>query len=115
MLGNGKLEKLLDYLDSKYDFIIIDTAPVKAIADALTVAPLSNLVLYIVRHDHTPKAHIELLDEEMKSFQIDNVAIVFNGVKNRGYGKSAYGNGYGYGYHVKSSYDGYKKKKKNAA
>jgi len=115
LLGNGKLEKLLDYLDSKYDFIIIDTAPVKAIADALTVAPLSNLVLYIVRHDHTPKAHIELLDEEMKSFQIDNVAIVFNGVKNRGYGKSAYGNGYGYGYHVKSSYDGYKKKKKNAA
>ncbi len=115
LLGNGKLEKLLEFLDAKYDHIIIDTAPVKAIADALSVAPLSNLILYIVRHDHTPKAHIELLDEEMKSFHIDNVAIVFNGVKNRGFGKSAYGNGYGYGYHVKSSYDGYKKKKKTAA
>jgi tyrosine-protein kinase Etk/Wzc len=115
LLGNGKLEKLLEFLDAKYDHIIIDTAPVKAIADALTVAPLCNLVMYIVRHDHTPKAHIELLDEEMNSFQIENVAIIFNGVKNRGFGKSAYGNGYGYGYHVKSSYDGYKKKKKNAA
>jgi len=115
LLVNGKLEKLLEFLDAKYDHIIIDTAPVKAITDALTIAPLCNLILYIIRHDHTPKTHIELLDEELGSFNIENVAIVFNGVKNRGFGKSAYGNGYGYGYHVKSSYDGYKKKKKYAA
>ena len=115
LLLNGRLEKLLDYLSSKYDHIIIDTAPIKAITDALTIAPLCNLVLYIVRHDHTPKTHIELLDEELRSFEISNVAIIFNGVKNRGFGKSAYGRGYGYGYHVKSSYDAYKKKKKYAA
>ena len=37
------------------------------------------------------------LDKEMNIHNIDNLAIVFNGVKNRGFGKFSYGYGYGYG------------------
>ena len=114
LLHNGKLEILLNYLDAEFDVLIIDTAPVLALTDATTLAPLCNLVLYIVRHDHTPKTHIEFLDENMQAHNIENVALIFNGVKKRGYGRYSYGYGSGYGYESKSSYDAYSKKQKVA-
>jgi Mrp family chromosome partitioning ATPase len=114
LLVNGRLEQLLNYLDTKYDVLMIDTAPLLALSDASVIAPNVNLILYIVRHNHTPKGHIEMLDENMRSYQLENVAIVFNGVKTRGFSKKGYGYGYGYGNDAKSNYDGYMKKKKVA-
>ena len=110
LLTNGRLEILLKHLDSQYDVLVIDTAPVKAITDAYVIAPYCNLVLYIVRHNYTPKTHIEILDKEMDIHNIENLAIVFNGVKNRGFGKFSYGYGYGYGNDNKSNYSNYVKK-----
>ena len=51
-----------------------------------------------------------MLNKDMASYNIDNVAIVFNGVKNRGFGKYSYGFGHGYGYDIRSSYEEYSKK-----
>lgn len=114
LLLNGRLEILLNYLDTVFDVLIIDTAPILALTDATSIAPLVNLVLYIIRHDHTPKAHIEFMDENMEAHNIENVALVFNSVKKRGFGRYSYGYGSGYGYGSKSSYDAYSKKKKVA-
>ena len=110
LLVNGRLEILFKYLDSIFDVLIIDTAPLKVLTDGLVIAPLCNLVLNVIRHNHTPKSHIELLDKDMKSYDIDNVAIIFNAVKNRGLGKYSYGYGHGYGYDIRSSYEEYSKK-----
>jgi capsular exopolysaccharide synthesis family protein len=112
LLVNGKLEILLNYLDTKFDSIVIDTAPLKVLTDGLVIAPFCNLVINVIRHNHTPKSHIELLNKDMDSYHIDNVAIIFNGVKNRGLGKYSYGYGHGYGYDIRSSYEEYSKKTK---
>jgi len=112
LLVNGRLEVLFKYLDSIFDVLVIDTAPLKVLTDGLVIAPLCNLVLNVIRHNHTPKSHIELLDKDMKSYDIDNVAIIFNAVKNRGLGKYSYGYGHGYGYDIRSSYEEYSKKNK---
>jgi capsular exopolysaccharide synthesis family protein len=109
LLLNGKLELLLNYLDAHFDMLVIDTAPVELISDAFNIAPYCNLVLYIVRHKHTFKNHIEGLHGHMESFNVDNVAIIFNDVSRRGYGKYGYGPGYGYGYDSKTLYDSYNK------
>jgi tyrosine-protein kinase Etk/Wzc len=112
LLVNGKLEILFNYLDTKFDTLVVDTAPLKVLTDGLVIAPLCNLVLNVIRHNHTPKSHVELLDKDMESYNIENVAIVFNGVKNRGLGKYSYGYGHGYGYDIRSSYEEYSKKAK---
>jgi hypothetical protein len=52
----------------------------------------------VVRHRHTPKLSIQRIDENNKINELKNLAIVFNGVRSRGFGNSAYGYGYGYGY-----------------
>jgi capsular exopolysaccharide synthesis family protein len=110
LLQNGKIETLLAYLETKFDIVLIDTAPYLALTDAATLAPLVNLVLYIVRHNHTLKTHLEMLDENMQAIEVQNLAIIFNGIKKRGFGRYSYGYGYGYGYDSKTSYDAYTKK-----
>ncbi len=112
LLVNGKLEPLLNFLDTKFDSIIIDTAPLKVLTDGLVIAPFCNLVINVIRHNHTPKSYVEMLNKDMESYIIENVAIVFNGVKNRGMGKYSYGYGHGYGYDIRSSYEEYSKKSK---
>jgi tyrosine-protein kinase Etk/Wzc len=110
LLVNGKLEILFNYLDKKFDTLVIDTAPLKVLTDGLVIAPFCNLILNVIRHNHTPKSHISMLNKDMASYNIDNVAIIFNGIRNRGFGKYSYGFGHGYGYDVRSSYEEYSKK-----
>ena len=112
LLVNGKLEILFNYLDTKFDALVIDTAPLKVLTDGLVIAPMCNLVINVIRHNHTPKSHVEMLNKDMASYNIENVAIVFNGIKNRGIGKYSYGLGHGYGYDIRSSYEEYSKKSK---
>jgi capsular exopolysaccharide synthesis family protein len=112
LILNGKLEELLQYLDTVFDYIIIDTAPVAPVTDAYILSPLCDATLYVVRHKKTPKGYIKMLDENMKIRGLKNLAIVFNGVKNRGMGGINYGYGYGYGKDYGYGYSEEKKTRK---
>ena len=112
LLHSNNFEILLNYLDTQFDILIIDSAPVKAISDAYVIVPFVQLTLYVIRHNHTPKSIVQYLDDELESHNVNNVALVFNGVKRRGYGKFSFGHGHGYGYDYKSTYEEYNKKKK---
>ena len=98
LILNGKIDELLTYLDARYDTIIIDSAPVVPVTDAYILSPFCDATLYVVRHNYTPKTFIERIDANNKIQQLKNVAIVFNGVKSRGFRNKYYGYGYGYGY-----------------
>lgn len=111
LLVNGKIEILLNYLDKQFDVVLIDSSPFKPLTDSLTIAPLVNLMLVVTRHNHTSLKLLERFDEDMESQHIENIAMIFNGVKNRGVGRYSYGYGYGYGYDHKSAYKEYHKKK----
>jgi capsular exopolysaccharide synthesis family protein len=111
LLTSSRLEILLRYLDKDFDHIVIDSAPFKALTDSFTIAQYCNLVLTVIRHNHTPSKLVELINTDMETHEIRNVAIIFNGVKARGMGKYSYGYGYGYGYDQKSAYNAYYSKK----
>jgi capsular exopolysaccharide synthesis family protein len=107
LLMNNRLPELLNYLDGIFDYIIIDSAPVAPVTDAYIISPLCDATLYIIRHRHTPKVLVEQLDKSSKVNVLKNMAIVFNGIRPRGFGKHHYGYGYGYG-------DGYVYKEKRS-
>jgi capsular exopolysaccharide synthesis family protein len=108
LILNGKLKSLMNYLETVFDVMIIDTAPALAITDAYIIGSRCDANLYIVRHGYTPKIHVQLLDENTGMYRMKNIGIVFNGVKKRGTGK--YGYGYGYGYNFDYGY-GYPERK----
>jgi tyrosine-protein kinase Etk/Wzc len=112
LILNGKLDELLQYLDTIFDYIIIDTAPTAPVTDAYILSPMCDTTIYVVRHKVTPKGYIKMLDENAKVRGLKNLAIVFNGVKNRGVGGINYGYGYGYGKEYGYGYGEEKKSKK---
>jgi tyrosine-protein kinase Etk/Wzc len=98
LIMSEKVPKLFTYLSSIFDYIIIDTAPVGLLSDAYVLSNYCDATLYVVRHKHTRKVSIQRLDANNKINELKNMAIVFNGVRSRGFGGNGYGYGYGYGY-----------------
>ena len=97
LLLDTRLNDLFHYLESKYDYIIIDTAPVDPVADAYLLTEYVDMTLFVVRHNYTPKATIQSLETSGKIKDLKNPVIVFNSVKGRGFFRKGYGRGYGYG------------------
>lgn len=105
LLMNGKLDKLMEELKQDYDFIILDTPPLGLVSDAKLLNSFTDISLYVVRHGNTPKRFLQFINQVYVNAEINNMYIVFNGLKDRGiivsgntYG-SGYGSNYGYGYH----------------
>lgn len=98
LIMSERVPELLTHLSDIFDYIIIDTAPVGLLSDAYVLSSYCDATLYVVRHKHTRKESIQRLDANNKINELKNMAIVFNGVKSRGFGKNGYGYGYGYGY-----------------
>jgi Mrp family chromosome partitioning ATPase len=78
-----------------FDYVIIDTAPVSSITDAYILSAHCDITLYVIRHKYTPKIFVQRLDQ---NDQLINIAVVFNDIRARGFGKYHFGYGYGYGY-----------------
>ena len=110
LILNGKAEVLLDELNTLYDYVVIDVAPVGPVSDAYTLSSLCDATLYVVRHNFTPKIFVSRIDENNKLNKLTNAAVVFNGVSQRGFaGNNGYGYGYGYVYGNTSTSESNKK------
>ena len=98
LLLNGKVNELVEYLDSSFDMVIIDTSPIVLITDAYILSEMCDATLYVMRHNYTPRMLVKRIDENLEINPIKNPAIVFNGVKGRGFFRNNYGYGYNYVY-----------------
>ena len=112
LLLNYKTEVLFKYLEDTFDYIILDTAPIDLVSDAYLLAEYCDITLLVIKHDYTPKRLVMRLGQNNKLGSLKSkLAVVFNGVKPRGFVKGQYGYGYGYGYENKYDNKKYMAKK----
>jgi tyrosine-protein kinase Etk/Wzc len=102
MLLNEKVDQLFTELRSRFDAIIIDTAPVGLVSDAITLGRFADASVYIVRHGYTLKKQIQLVDELYQNNKLPHLSIIINDIQTKAgyggyYGYGGYGYGYGYG------------------
>jgi tyrosine-protein kinase Etk/Wzc len=97
-LLNGRLEYVFEVLERSFDYIIVDTSPIDYVSDGYLISEFCDISLLIIRHAHTPKSVIKYLEASNKAKSLKNLAIVFNGLRSRGFVTSGHGYGYGYGY-----------------
>ncbi len=102
LLENGMIEEMISLLGKRFDVLIIDTAPIVLVTDAHVLSACCNTTLYVVRHKFTPKILLKRFDDNNEVNPLTNPAIIFNGVKKRGYLSNNSGYGYGYTYGDKS-------------
>jgi tyrosine-protein kinase Etk/Wzc len=107
MLLDQKVTELFSLLREQFDIILIDTAPVGMVSDALTLSKFADCTLYLVRQGHTFKKQVGLIDDFYAENKLPRVSIIINDVKLKpGYGYYGYGRyGYGYGYGYGSYYE----------
>lgn len=94
LLLNQRFEEFLEEAKSKYDYVIVDTAPTILVTDTLLISQYADATMYMVRAGYTDVKLLKHIEELQKQNKLKNMGIVLNGVKENG----AYGYNYGYGY-----------------
>jgi len=97
LLSNGRYETLLEELKDKYDYIILDTAPLMLVTDSFLIADVADITLYVTRSLYTERTLIDFAKNNINAGKVKNVGFVLNDV---GQDYLGYGNKYGYGYHA---------------
>ncbi len=98
LLGGTKMAELMPSFRKQYDLIIIDCPPVMAVADALTVSPLVDALLFVVRWGSTPRPLVQAALRQLRGSRIPVTGTVLTRVdldKQLGYGHGDFGFYYG--------------------
>lgn len=105
LITRDLLDKAIDYLKTKYDYIVLDTPPIGLVSDTLELARIIDVTFFVVRSEVTTKADMEMINRTVKDNKLPNVNLVFNGIN---LNKKKYGFYYGYGkYGAYSKYGTY--------
>jgi tyrosine-protein kinase Etk/Wzc len=98
LLMNGRFEEVLAYGKTHYDYVIVDTAPVKLVTDTFLLGASADLFLYVIRANYLEKQLLEIPASLCEKKRLPNMSLLLNDLDiERGYG---YGYGYGYGEEV---------------
>ncbi len=108
LLDSQRMQKFLGLLKEKYEIVVIDSPPIGIVADSYILAQQSDLLLFVVRLNHSRINGVEKILSSIAQKQFKKVAIVANDISSKYFGYGYYGYKYGYGYHYGST----KKKKK---
>ena len=89
-----RMEEFINGLRQHYDYVILDSVPILAVADAVVIDPLVDLTLYVIRQGRLYRDQLADIERMHTEKRIHNLGVVFNGVR-----ESKHGYGYGYGYY----------------
>lgn len=83
LLSCDNLDKAFEYLKSKYDYIVVDTAPIGVVSDAMIVSRVADAVVYVLRLDYTHKEDVAFLNNVIAEGKLENVSVVINGMSKK--------------------------------
>ena len=94
LIARKSLDIIINLLKERYDYIMIDTAPVGLVTDTLQIARVADASIYMCRADYTPKSSFNLINALANEKKFPNMAVVLNGID---MSKRKYSYYYGYG------------------
>jgi tyrosine-protein kinase Etk/Wzc len=101
LLMNDHLKILIDDLRTRFDYVIIDSAPVGLVSDALIIEEFADIMCYVVRQNYTHKSQLGIVNDLYKTKKAKRLYLVVNDIEIKKNGITGYGYGYGnYGYNM---------------
>lgn len=95
LLMNERVDRLFEYARQKYDYIIVDTAPLMVVSDTLLISNNADQTLYVTRAGITETNVVDFPIQLQREGKLKGLSFIVNGVKSTNLG---YGGKYGYGY-----------------
>ena len=102
LLASDKMADLVRLWRRKFDYIIIDGAPILPVTDSALLSRYSDFTLVVARHSETDRRSLERTCQILRSQGVRHLGMVLNGVKVTGRAQFKY-----YGYN-QVSYRGHK-------
>ena len=94
LLQSDRLDQLFAELRQRYDYVIVDSAPVAMVSDTFQLSRVADMTVYVCRARYTTFDLIDFLNQVNEQKRLPNIVTVLNGVNAKNIG---YGYGYGYG------------------
>lgn len=98
ILESAKLGKIMAHLRENFQVVIVDSAPVLPVPDALLFGRWVQGIVIAVRYDTSRFPMIERAYKRLSTLKVPVLGAVVNGVRNASATYGGYGYGYGYGY-----------------
>ena len=111
ILVSDKFKALIAELATKYDFVLLDCAPILQVSDYIHISKVSNGALFLVAYARTTKAQVSEAVKELHKNNIPILGTLFTMYDRKK--DSRYGYGYGgyYGKYYDSAYGDMPEKK----
>lgn len=93
LLLTTRVQELIDQLKERYDYVVIDSAPVAMVSDTYSLTRYANVTVYVTRANYTKRSLVRYMNNAVARRQLSNVAVVLNDSNP----KMSQGYGYGYG------------------
>ncbi|TNF66332.1 MAG: polysaccharide biosynthesis tyrosine autokinase [Gammaproteobacteria bacterium] len=90
ILKSDKIQTLLDKLSMTYDFIIVDTAPILAVTDAVSIMKQAGINVLVFADNQHNEREIKLTLKKFASAGVTIDGFIFNLVKKPNYGYGYY-------------------------
>lgn len=81
LLGSDNMQKLLDTMSKRYDYILVDLPPVGVVADACVIANSLDGVLFLVRQNSTERDAVANGVKKLELSGAKLLGFVLNGVQ----------------------------------
>lgn len=104
LLMSDKMDNLMAYLKTEFDYIIIDCAPIGLVTDALILEKYADMTLYVTRQNYTYKSQLNILNELMSINHVKNIYLVVNDIELDKAKSTGYKQTYGYGIEEETSW-----------
>lgn len=91
LLQTERVDKLFVELRKRYDYIIVDTAPIALVSDTYLLDRIADMTIFVSRYKYTSSEMIEQINQIIDQKRMHNVACVLNAVKG---GRTGYNYGY---------------------
>jgi tyrosine-protein kinase Etk/Wzc len=105
LASSEKAKKMILGLKSRYDYIIVDTAPIGTVSDSYATAAFADAILLMVRHNHTERRLLRTTLSDLGASGIPSPNLLLNDISTRG-------SSYRYSYNAKYAYQTSDKKAK---
>ena len=111
LLHTEKMKELLDILTPKYDYVLVDTAPVGLVSDAIPLIRQSDVNLFVIRSGKSQFRAAAIPERLSREYGLSNLAIVLNAfgddALHANYYTTDYSRGGGNSTYYYSDYSGY--------
>ena len=99
LLQSDRLDMFFQELRKRYDYVVVDSAPVAMVSDTFLLNRIADMTIYVTRANYTTFDLIDFLNQTHEQQRLPKMVAVLNGANAK---KIGFGYGYGYGQDVKS-------------